>query len=132
MAALRAALLKNLDDGKLATLGDALYAAALSGDWTAAELLLKYALGKPREAVDPDTLDAHEFAVLSAGPSLARLWFAANEVVDPQLACSIRRKLSAADADAATTQLVGAVEAEPQRFSKDLDRVRARAAAAGR
>jgi hypothetical protein len=132
MAQLRAALCRDLDEGKMEALGGKLYSLALAGDLEAAKLVLAYACGKPQRTPDADTLDAHEYAVLSGGPSLARLWFGANEVVDPRLACSIWRKLSAADADAATTQLLNSVESEPGRFAKDLDRVRARAAAAGR
>jgi hypothetical protein len=130
-AALRAALGRELGEAEMQALGKKLYEQALAGDTTAARLLLEYVVGRPRLAPDADLLDAHEFAVLSAGPSLARLWLGVHEAVDPQFACSIWRKLSASDPDAATTQLVNAVEAEPQRFARDLDRVRARAAAAG-
>jgi hypothetical protein len=132
MALFRSALLRDLDGPKLEALGAKLYSMALAGDVGAAELLLKYACGKPAPVVNPDTLDADEYAVLSAGPSLARLWLGVHEAVDPRLACSIWRKLSASSADAATTQLVNAIEAEPERFVRDLDRARARAAAAGR
>jgi hypothetical protein len=131
-SALRGALLKTLDEDKLQALGEALYRRGLDGDMEAVKVLLGYALGKPGPAPDPDRLDADEFAVLTAGPSLARLWLGVHEAVDPQFACAVWRKLSCASADAATDQLVGAVEAEPQRFAKDLDRVRARAAAVGR
>jgi hypothetical protein len=132
MAQLRVALCRDLDEGKMEALGGKLYSLALAGDLEAAKLVLAYACGKPQRTPDPDRLDAHEYAVLSGGPSLTQLWFGANETIDAGLACSIWRKLSASDPDAATTQLLNAVEAEPQRFAKDLDRVRARAAAAGR
>jgi hypothetical protein len=131
-SALRGALLKTLDDDKLQALGESLYRRAIDGDIEAVKVLLGYALGKPGPAPDPDRLDAHEYAVLTGGPSLTQLWFGANETVDAGLAAAIWRKLSASDPDAATTQLLNAVESEPGRFAKDLDRVRARAAAAGR
>jgi hypothetical protein len=120
MALFRSSLLRGLDEGKLEALGDKLYSLALAGDVTAAELLLKYAVGKPTPAVNPDRLDSDEFAVLTSGPTLSALWHAAHEVADPAFAVEIWKRLSASGPDAATTQLVNAVEAEPGRFAKDL------------
>jgi hypothetical protein len=131
-AALRAALFADLDEGKMQALGRRLYERALAGDMEAVKVLLAYACGRPRLAPDPDRLDLDEWELLRAAPGLAQLWHAANEVVDVRFAAEIWKRLSAADADAATTQLVNAVQSEPQRFCKDLDRVRARAAANGR
>jgi hypothetical protein len=119
MASLRSALLRNLDEGKLAGLADVLYAAAVAGDWTAAELLLRYAVGKPAAAVNPDAVDLDEFKLL-AGPSFTALWLACHEAVTPANAVELFKRLSAADADAASARLVDAVEAEPERFSRDL------------
>jgi hypothetical protein len=41
---------------------------AKGGDVAAARLLLGYAIGKPREVVDPDTLDQQEWAVFRQIP----------------------------------------------------------------
>jgi hypothetical protein len=130
MAALRAALFQDLDGDRLRLLGQRLFERALAGDLEATKLVLLYAVGKPRECPDADRLDLAEFQLLAAAPSLAALWLAANETVDVRFAIEIWKKLSAADPDAATTQLLNSVEAEPGRFAKDLDR--ARAARAGK
>jgi hypothetical protein len=68
MAALRSSLLSTVNEEKLAALGAKLYESALGGDWTAAKLLLAYAVGKPVEAVAPDELDLHEFQLLARRP----------------------------------------------------------------
>jgi hypothetical protein len=129
MASLRAALLQNLDEGKLAGLADALYAAAVGGDWTAAELLLRYAVGKPAPAVNPDAVDLDEFKLL-AGPTFTALWLACHEAVTPANALELFKRLSAGGPDAALDRLLDAVEAQPEGFAADLSR--ARAARAGR
>jgi hypothetical protein len=120
MAALRAALGKDIGEDEMRELGKKLYGQALSGDAVAARLLLEYLVGRPRRAPDPDALDLMEWKLLSAGPTLAALWHAAHEVVDVRFAAEVWKRLSAADADAATDQLVDAVEREPGRFAKDL------------
>jgi hypothetical protein len=66
MASLRAALVRDLDEGRMAALGQKLYDLALAGDLAAAKLLLAYAVGRPREAVDADWLDRDEWAVRAA------------------------------------------------------------------
>jgi hypothetical protein len=117
---LRAALLKSLDEAKLEALGDKLYLLAIAGDVAACELLLRYAIGRPGPAVDPDALDVSEWKLLTSGPTLSSLWHAAHEITDSRFAAEVWRRLSAASADAATDQLVDAVQREPGRFAKDL------------
>jgi hypothetical protein len=119
-AALRAALGQDLGEGEMRQLGLKLYQQALSGDTVAARLLLEYLIGRPRLAPDPDALDLMEWKLLTGGPTVAALWHAAHEVADPTFACEVWRRLSAASADAATDQLVDAVQREPGRFARDL------------
>jgi hypothetical protein len=71
-ASWRNALLRTLDEDKLAVLGEKLYEAALQGDWQAAKLLLSYAIGKAPEAVDGDRLDLDEWAIANAMPSVGQ------------------------------------------------------------
>jgi hypothetical protein len=119
-AALRAALGADLGEAELKQLGRRLFEQALSGDATAARLLLEYVCGRPRPCPDEDALDLMEWKLLAAAPSLTALWLAANEVVDVRFALEIWKKLSASSPDAAVTQLLNAVESEPERFSRDL------------
>jgi hypothetical protein len=128
MAALRAAFLEDIDGPKLRQLAGKLYALALAGDLEAAKLVLAYAVGKPREAPDPDALDVMEWKLLTAGPTLSALWHASHEVADVRFAAAAWKNLSASCPAALLDQLVDAVEREPQRFAADLRRVRARAA----
>jgi hypothetical protein len=118
MALFRAALLRCLDEDKLARLGEQLYAAAAGGDWTALELLLKYAVGKPAPAVNPDTLDADEFRQLIGGPSLAQAFYAWTQAADPALAVEVWRGLAAADAEALRRQVDRDCHRAPQTFNK--------------
>jgi hypothetical protein len=89
MAALRSALVRCLDEDKLACLGDKLYAAALGGDWAAAKILLAYALGKPGPAADADRLDLDECHILDAAPTLAQMLRAFLHSCDPKDAAEL-------------------------------------------
>jgi hypothetical protein len=101
-------------------LGRKLYEQGLAGDVVAARLFLEYVVGRPRLIPDEDALDLDEWKLLAAGPSLAAAWHGIHEVVDPRFACEVWKRLSAASADAATDQLVDAVQREPARFAGDL------------
>jgi hypothetical protein len=95
MAALRNALMSAVDDQKLAALGAKLYESALAGDWTAAKLLLLYAVGKPVEAVAPDELDLHEFQLMARRPNADELedaLFKKDPVLGVELATSRKHK----------------------------------------
>jgi hypothetical protein len=61
VAALRRACLDALTPERMRALVERVYAKALEGDMAAAKLLFSYTLGKPAEAVDPDTLDHREW-----------------------------------------------------------------------
>jgi hypothetical protein len=89
MAALRSALLECATPERMQALGDKLYAAALGGDWTAAKLLLAYAIGKPPRGVDADRLDLDEWRLLDAAPTLAQVYCALFDAVNPGLAAEI-------------------------------------------
>jgi hypothetical protein len=92
MAALRASLLEGATAERMKALGEKLHEAALGGDWTAAKLLLAYALGKPPQAVDADRLDLDEWRLLDAGPTLAQVLRAFIEGIDPEWATEFYRR----------------------------------------
>jgi hypothetical protein len=93
MAALRAALLECATAERMKALGEKLYATAMGGDWTAAKLLLAYAVGKPREAPDADRLDLDEWKLLDAAPTLAQYLRLSMDGVDPKDAAAVFKKL---------------------------------------
>jgi hypothetical protein len=68
VGALRCALLKAVTPEDLAAVAQALLRQAREGNVAAAKLLLSYTLGKPAAAVDPDTLDLHEFGLYQRLP----------------------------------------------------------------
>jgi hypothetical protein len=61
MAALRQAFLSAATEERMRELGEKLFAAALAGDWQAAKLFLLFVIGRPSDAVNPDTLDRDEW-----------------------------------------------------------------------
>src|SRR5579872_5619811 len=61
VAGLRSALLGRVTPADVEAVADELIRQAKEGNLAAAKLLLSYALGKPAQAVDPDTLDLQEW-----------------------------------------------------------------------
>jgi hypothetical protein len=64
VAALRAALLRRVTVEDIAQIAEDLVVQAKSGDLAATKLLFLYVIGKPAEAVDPDTVDVLEWEQL--------------------------------------------------------------------
>jgi hypothetical protein len=60
-AALRKALLEAVTPEDITQMAHTLMIHAKQGDLGACKLLFSYVLGKPQQAVDPDTLDRHEW-----------------------------------------------------------------------
>ena len=85
----RVALLATLDRLKFASLGKKLFEAAMKGDWVAAKLLLHYAIGKPREAPDPDRLDLQEWVLLNSGPTKPEVVAALMDTCNPAQAAEL-------------------------------------------
>ena len=89
MAALRSALLADLDEERMRKLGKRLYDAAMAGNWLAMKLLLQYAIGKAPEAVDADRLDLEEWRILDAAPTIPQVMRALLDNCDPVKAADI-------------------------------------------
>jgi hypothetical protein len=64
MSRLRMQFLTALSDEKMVAFADKLHAMALEGNLDAARLLLRYSIGQPLPAVDPDQADLHELHLL--------------------------------------------------------------------
>jgi hypothetical protein len=68
MGMLRCALVRRLKPEDVEAIADVLIAKATAGDVAAARLVLSYGIGKPTEAVNPDTLDMQEWDVFRKSP----------------------------------------------------------------
>jgi hypothetical protein len=68
MGMLRCALVRRIKPEQVEAIADALIAKATAGDVAAAKLVLSYGIGKPTEAVNPDTLDMQEWDVFRRSP----------------------------------------------------------------
>jgi hypothetical protein len=71
VAALRRALLESVTAEDIKAVAARLVEAAKGGDVAAARLLFSYGVGKPVEAVDPDTLDAREWDLFGQNSTTA-------------------------------------------------------------
>jgi hypothetical protein len=96
MAQLRTALVTAIDEHKIETLADRLYQQALAGDVPAASLLLRYCVGRPAEAVDPDSVNEDEWRRLKDMPSRQALLVASVDSIPTDEAIDGLRKLLAA------------------------------------
>jgi hypothetical protein len=97
MAELRWAALEELTADDIRALMRRLHAQALGGDVPAATLLLRYALGRPPEPIDPDTLDLDEWRKLSAMPAYSEVAHVSLDGVVPALAIERVSKLKAVE-----------------------------------
>jgi hypothetical protein len=68
MGMLRCALVRRIKPEAVEAIADVLIEKAKAGDVPAARLVLSYGIGKPSEAVNPDTLDLEEWDIYRRGP----------------------------------------------------------------
>jgi len=68
MGMLRCALVRRIKPEAVEAIADVLIERAKAGDVPAARLVLSYGIGKPSEAVNPDTLDLAEWDIYRRGP----------------------------------------------------------------
>jgi hypothetical protein len=92
VARLRAALVRAIDADKMTRLAHRLYEQALEGNVQAAELLLRYCIGRATPAVDPDDLDNDEWRRLRDVPS--REEFTVSKVTGIDTAAAIEKMQS--------------------------------------
>jgi hypothetical protein len=94
-AALRAALTGCVSEAEMRALGRRLYEMGLAGNLPAAELLLRYCIGKPQPAPDPDRLDVEEMAVALLAPRVEDV--RASGRVSPAVVAALIRSGQAQD-----------------------------------
>ena len=88
-AAARKAVADAVTPEQLAAIAAVMVKKALEGDVAAAKLVFGYAAGKPAQAPDPDTLDAHELATRRTNVASAEDMKALFEACPAWLLCAI-------------------------------------------
>ncbi len=88
-AALRAAAINAVSEDDFRGIGQALLRRSLEGHLPSARLLLRYLLGKPARATNPDTLDLAEWQLLRSCPVTAEDFQTARDAFSHQEACAL-------------------------------------------
>jgi hypothetical protein len=112
-AALRRALLAVVTPEDLEAIARVLVERARGGDLVALKLLLLYAVGRPTEAVDPDTLDVQEWHLFQQSQATAEQVQGALGGLALEVACPVVRAARGPIADATAAQLAQALKQEP-------------------
>jgi hypothetical protein len=102
---MREAILRVVGVEELERLVRELYECAVRGDVAAAQLILRYVVGKPGNAVDPDRVDLDEWAVANAAPTRAEALFVLLDGLDPGAMAELARRLCPAEPGAAREKL---------------------------
>jgi hypothetical protein len=90
---LRAALVHAITPDKMTRLAERLYAQAMEGNVAAAELLLRYCIGRALPAPDPDDMDADEWRRLRDGPGAGEFCVANIDTIPTAQAVELLRQL---------------------------------------
>jgi hypothetical protein len=117
---LRSAFLDAVSDEDVAALARRLKDLAMAGDMAAATLFLSYALGKPAKVVDVDRLDLHEFALLDAAPTTARVLALLTDSTDPAVASADVHENLRTDPAQARRFVLEQVARNPQCFNGEM------------
>jgi hypothetical protein len=91
VAALRSRLVRAVTNEVLDAVVGQLVARARGGDLAAIKLLLSYALGRPAEAVNPDTLDLEEFRLYEHDRDIMEVVPRLVKALTPAFACRLLR-----------------------------------------
>jgi hypothetical protein len=91
VAAFRRALCAAVTETDIQFLAQRLIQRAHAGDVAACKLLLAYVIGRPAEAVDPDTVDLQEWQMYRDNAARTEELTAMLATVPPQVACLLAR-----------------------------------------
>jgi hypothetical protein len=112
-AALRRALTAAVTEEDMQAVAGQLVTQAKLGYLPAIKLLLAYALGKPAEPVNPDTLDVQEWQLYQQTPVTSEAMSTVLESMHADLACTIARAALPEVAQAQARHLAGQLDPEP-------------------
>jgi hypothetical protein len=113
-AELQKALVAAVSKSDMEALAQRLLADALRGQVASAELLLKYVVGKPAPAADPDRVALDGWRLLQAWPWLAEMLATTGRAVEPDLAQQFAGLAVADTLEKAAKRLEQAEDAEDQ------------------
>jgi hypothetical protein len=98
-AELQKALVAAVSTNDVAAVAKRLRDDALRGHVASAELLLKYVIGKPAKAEDPDRVELEAWKLVQSWPILAELVVAMTRGVNPELAADVAGHVAVAGLD---------------------------------
>jgi len=104
-AELQKALIAAISTEDIAAVARRLRDDALRGSVPSAELLLKYVIGRPAKAEDPDRVALEAWKLIQSWPMLAEFVVAATRGVNPELAADAASLLAVRDPDKLSTRL---------------------------
>jgi hypothetical protein len=112
-AALRSALIAAVTEDDIQTIARQLVTQAKLGHLAAIKLLFAYVLGKPAEAVNPDTLDVQEWQLYQQTPVTPEAMTTVLNSMHADLACTIVRTALPEMTQAQASHLAGQLDPEP-------------------
>src|SRR5262249_30281846 len=127
-AQLRKALCEAVSAEEMTALGRVLLQKATEGDMAAAKLLLAYAVGRPADVVNPDTLDFQEWQHFHQVPASPGAMHRILNCLPTELACELVRILLPFTELQVKEQFIKKWEDDDRRNVRNLRRRAARAA----
>ena len=122
IAALRRAFCEVVTDDDLLELSRRLLDKAKAGNLVAAKLLLAYTVGRPTDAVDPDTLDLHEWLLYQKGPARPEEVAGILDRMPVALICDLMRHLMPFLGDALRQEVLDQLTAPPRKGQEETAR----------
>jgi len=127
-AQLRRAFCEAVSEEEIKALALVLLHKAKEGDWAAAKLLSAYAIGKPVDVVDPDTLDVHEWQHFQQVPARADEVGRVLNSLPVEVACDLIRIFLPVTEHNIRKGMLEKMEANERKLTKKERRKAARAA----
>jgi hypothetical protein len=112
VAALRRALCETVTEDDVRAITCKLLQQARDGDPAAVRVLFAYAIGRPTDAVNPDTLDLQEWQMYRLAPAGAEELEGLARTLQPEMACRLARAILPHIADTMARNFVEGVRAK--------------------
>jgi hypothetical protein len=115
-------LVEAVTEADVAAVGRQLLQQALGGDTAAAELLLRYVVGRARPAADPDDVDADELRRVLALPTLAD--FVQGDEGEARLAAALAVRVVEKDVAATQEEYAALLQARIEKLREEMREMR--------